>query len=346
MRRGLITVFLVVSILVSSVAVVLAQQSASFSYTIGPFYSVDLYVSPTVSELIGIESTYGVDLYVSSTVSVSYGLGAAYYDYLPALPADVILDGGTIGSAGAAVSIYTAPIRSGGFSVGSLYGAAYLYQAPIESSVPGISAMIARCMYGGGTICRIVDCNGTVLDEPYDPWTVDLQYRLPIVYILMENVSEVIVVIDSPTLASWIWGNGTVGVAIDGEPLTTDLFDVYIVGFRYVEVAIYAAPKREYGFIYLYYGKGGSSMYTEPVFMKAEVDEETLFVQECLVLQIGAVEVPLPPLPPMIPTETPVATTTAPPVRTVEIPWWLLLLILLLLLLGAARRRREEEEQV
>ena len=65
MRRGLITVFLVVSILVSSVAVVLAQQSASFSYTIGPFYSVDLYVSPTVSELVGIESTYGCLLYTS-----------------------------------------------------------------------------------------------------------------------------------------------------------------------------------------------------------------------------------------------------------------------------------------
>jgi len=335
--------FLIVITILTSSFVVVAQQSLSFSYTLSGSYTVSIAALPYVSGVYSFNGSYFVNVAVLPYVSGVYSFTGSYFVLrVPAADRYVYFIYDQISAYGSAEYVPSAGIASNTVYLAA-YGYAQFYAAPKESAVPCISGALVSCLYGGGRSCRIVDCNGTVIDEPYDPWLVDLDYRLPIVYMLFSNMDKIVVVIDNPMLASWIWGNGTVAVAINDELLKTDLFDVYIIDFRYVEIAIYTIPSSSYGFIYLYYGKGSPSLYTEPVFMKAEVDEETVFVQECRVLQIGAVEAPLPPLPPVIPeTETP--TTTTPPMRVVEIPWWLLLLLLLILL--ALTRRRRGEEQV
>jgi len=385
-RKQFFIVFLLVAVVLSALAVATAQQSVSFSYTVAGSGSASSYSSPLVIYTYNISAPGIGTLYTSPLVSIVHNISpilaviyfpsplvrpilamesgpssaslysveyiapnvygiVGYYDYLWLPLADVFFIYGVAPYISA--KLIVPEIVGGAVDVEPRVSVRSCFATSMSGAVPTMSGLLVGCSYISGGECRIYSCNGTVLDEPDDPWIVDLDYRLPIIYMLFKNVSEIVVVIDSPALASWIWGNGTVAVAINDELLTTDLFDVYIVDDRYVEVAIYTAPNSSYGFIYLYYGSGGPSIYTEQVFRKAEIDMETPLVQECLVLQMRAIVVPLPPPPPLLPTETPVSPTTSPvptttaPTRVVEVPWWLLLLILLLMVGGAVRRRRE-----
>jgi len=359
-RRYLTISFFLIVVILGAYVISIAQQSLSsiynfvntysyeikgiytpFGYIFGDylFYKVSGIYTPQHYEYV---STYIAELLIPYILS--YGINPVYY-VLSAPVTDVFI----MYDAKPLIE-YRVLALSGSFNRYPVVQ----YAIAIPRIVGGMGYNLlfpsVSCIFEYN--CTIVDFKFNVLAEPNATWSIDeLVYRLPIVYIFPVPVDNVTIIIENPDIVYQVVRSGTVGVAIDNVTLSTDLFDVYLVG-DVIEIDIYTAPNSTYGFIYLYYGKG-SSEYTEEIKTKETLGEETLFVAECRIVQSIATTTtspllppPLLPLPEELPTETPTETPTLPVTTTpriekaVEIPWWLLLLLALIFGVGASRRRR------